>query len=98
MKRRHLITLGLAAAALLATAGLVWAALIAPGYVVISNSAEGGGAGGNRSTAPGFILEGTFGGEIQVSGSSSSFGLCSGFGCSAIPYPRIYVPLVMNSS
>lgn len=96
MKRKRLITLGLLVALVLVAVSIAWA-MSSPSFNLISDTAEGGGTGGGLSTSAGFRLEGSFGGGIRVASGSSSFQLCSGFACSAIPYPRLYLPVILKN-
>ncbi|RCK72666.1 MAG: hypothetical protein ANABAC_1200 [Anaerolineae bacterium] len=77
-----------------------WAsfAMSSAGYKVISDTISGGGSGGGRSTSSGYILEGSFGGAILVSSTSSTQKVCSGFLCSGIAFIRnIFLPLVLRN-
>ncbi len=76
---------------------IVTAEMSSASYKLISSSLQGGGAGGGVSTSSGFRLEGSFGGIVAVSSSSSSYKVCSGFICSGLGLLyRLFLPIIVR--
>lgn len=76
---------------------ILTSAMSSPGYRLISDTLQGGAAGGGLSSSAGYQLEGSFGGAILVSATSTSFNTCSGFVCSGIAFIRnLFLPLVLK--
>ena len=76
---------------------ILTSAMSSPGYRLISDTLQGGAAGGGLSSSAGYQLEGSFGGAILVSTTSSNFNTCSGFVCSGIAFIRqVFLPLILK--
>lgn len=87
MLRRRLISFGLASVAIVAVGTTAWAALNSGSYRLVNNTFEGGASGGGVSSAStSYRLEGITFGSATTLLSSSSYQMCTGFGCSSPVY------------
>lgn len=98
MKTKKTLILVLIAILLLGSVGAVYAVSSA-NFNLLKNSNEGGGAGGTTASSAHYQMTGTLGGALQVSSTSSSYKLCSGFLCGGSRFLKInvFVPVLIKS-
>lgn len=90
MSRQTIVRLLLAVGFLLGSIGTAWA-LSPTAATLLSNSLQGGHAGGGMANSTNFRLVTTVGGAVNTNLSSPSFRLCNGFVCRA-PAPVVTAP------
>lgn len=94
MKPRIVIAILVLLALILATAGVVLS-MSSANYTVSWDSMQGAGAGGTVSTSAGYRIEGSFGGAVLVTDSSTGFKSCSGFECVQALFNE-FLPLIFK--